>query len=68
MLLEASRAQSRARRSLTRHHSKEIAFYGGEKIEQGVLQQAYDDLIKHVNYIYRQKIWYDQHASALLLR
>ena len=44
--------------SATRMWRSSIAFYGGHSLERGVLQQAYDDLVKHINYIYRKKIWY----------
>jgi ATP-binding cassette subfamily D (ALD) protein 2 len=47
----------RAAHSRVITHAEEIAFYRGEMIERGVLQQAYDDLVRHVNYIYRQRIW-----------
>jgi ABC-type uncharacterized transport system fused permease/ATPase subunit len=46
--------------------SSEIAFYRGEAVEQHVLQQCYNDLIKHVNYILRKKIWYTMLEQFLM--
>jgi ATP-binding cassette subfamily D (ALD) protein 1 len=56
----------RAAHSRVITHAEEIAFYGGEKIEEGILQQSYQDLIKHINYIYRQKIWYTMLEQFLM--
>jgi len=56
----------RAAHSRVITHAEEIAFYRGEKIEKGVLQQTYDDLVRHVNYIYRQRIWYTMLEQFLM--
>jgi len=39
-------------------NAEEIAFYGGQKIEKGILTDSYKSLISHVNHIYRQRIWH----------
>lgn len=56
----------RAAHSRVITHAEEIGFYSGEVIERGVLQQSYDDLIKHINYIYRKKIWYTMLEQFLM--
>lgn len=40
-------------------HSEEIAFYGGEKIEEGSLRSKYIQLVKHMNSIFRIRILYN---------
>lgn len=39
-------------------HAEEIGFYGGEKIEQSLVQVAYDGLAQQMNRIYNQRLWY----------
>jgi ABC-type uncharacterized transport system fused permease/ATPase subunit len=40
-------------------HAEEIAFYGGEHIELGMLQRSYVGLVKHMNVIFRTRIVYN---------
>lgn len=40
-------------------HAEEIAFYGGEPIELGILQRSYVSLVKHLNLIFRTRIVYN---------
>lgn len=56
----------RAAHSRVIAHSEEIAFYGGHVIERTVLQQTYDDLIRHINFIYRKKIWFTMLEQFLM--
>lgn len=56
----------RAAHSRVITHAEEIAFYRGEEVEQHVLQQCYNDLIRHVNYILRKKIWYTMLEQFLM--
>jgi len=37
-------------------NAEEIAFYGGEKIEHGILNVRYDKLVRHVNHVLKLKI------------
>ncbi len=37
-------------------HAEEIAFFGGHKIEQNVLQRAYTALMRQMNYMFRVRI------------
>lgn len=39
-------------------HAEEIGFYGGEQIEQSLVQTAYDGLAQQMNCIYNQRLWY----------
>jgi hypothetical protein len=39
-------------------HAEEIGFYGGEHIEQSLVQTAYDGLAQQMNRIYNQRLWY----------
>ena len=56
----------RAAHSRVITHAEEIAFYGGHIVERNILQQCYDDLIKHINYIYRKKIWFTMLEQFLM--
>lgn len=40
-------------------HSEEIAFYGGEKLEEVSLRKKYTQLIKHMNNIFKIRILYN---------
>jgi ABC-type uncharacterized transport system fused permease/ATPase subunit len=40
-------------------HAEEIAFYGGEKIEEQGLHARYLQLVKHMNHIFRTRIFYN---------
>jgi len=39
-------------------NAEEIAFYGGQKVEHNILSTAYQRLIRHVNYVYKKKIFH----------
>jgi ATP-binding cassette subfamily D (ALD) protein 2 len=39
-------------------NSEEIAFYGGHKIEQSILERTYYSLVKHMNKIFKTRIFY----------
>eukprot|EP01137_Pigoraptor_chileana_P010193 Opistho-2@59439 len=39
-------------------HAEEIAFYGGHKIELGVLKRSYDALVRQMDRIYKHKLYY----------
>lgn len=39
-------------------NAEEIAFYGGQKVEKGILNNNYFNLIRHCNYVYHKKIWH----------
>jgi ABC-type uncharacterized transport system fused permease/ATPase subunit len=39
-------------------NAEEIAFYKGQEVEKGVLQQSYTSLVKHMNDIFRRSIFY----------
>ncbi|XP_015374078.1 PREDICTED: ATP-binding cassette sub-family D member 1 [Diuraphis noxia] len=39
-------------------NAEEIAFYGGHKVEMIHLQNAYQSLVRHMNAIFSQRLWY----------
>nr|XP_023018755.1 ATP-binding cassette sub-family D member 2 [Leptinotarsa decemlineata]XP_023018757.1 ATP-binding cassette sub-family D member 2 [Leptinotarsa decemlineata] len=39
-------------------NSEEIAFYGGHKVEQSHLRQAYRFLVEHLEHMYGVKLWF----------
>ncbi|KAG5878943.1 hypothetical protein JTB14_030919 [Gonioctena quinquepunctata] len=39
-------------------NSEEIAFYGGHKVEQSQLRQAYRYLVEHLEHMYGVKLWF----------
>eukprot|EP01006_Ploeotia_vitrea_P066136 TRINITY_DN94398_c0_g1_i1.p1 TRINITY_DN94398_c0_g1~~TRINITY_DN94398_c0_g1_i1.p1 ORF type:complete len:723 (+),score=353.56 TRINITY_DN94398_c0_g1_i1:16-2184(+) len=39
-------------------NSEQIAFFGGHKIEESRLRVAYQKLVRQMNKIYKQRIWY----------
>lgn len=39
-------------------NAEEIAFYGGHKVEMIHLQNAYQSLVRHMNSIFSQRLWY----------
>ncbi|MCL4132205.1 UNVERIFIED_CONTAM: hypothetical protein GTU68_003210 [Idotea baltica] len=39
-------------------NGEEIAFYGGHKVELGILKKAYASLVHQMNLIYYKKLWY----------
>mmetsp|Transcript_13439 Transcript_13439/g.18542 ORF Transcript_13439/g.18542 Transcript_13439/m.18542 type:complete len:714 (-) Transcript_13439:1013-3154(-) len=47
-------------------NSEEVAFYGGDKIEKGILFQSYYKLVKHMNFIFRRSIFYNMMEGFLL--
>jgi ABC-type uncharacterized transport system fused permease/ATPase subunit len=47
-------------------HSEEIAFYGGHKVEETALRAAYNNLVRHTNSIYRQRIFYTMLEQFLM--
>lgn len=39
-------------------NAEEIAFYGGHKVEQSQLRQAYAYLAKHMEHMFGVKLWF----------
>ncbi|XP_043216685.1 ATP-binding cassette sub-family D member 2-like [Amphibalanus amphitrite] len=39
-------------------NAEEIAFYGGHQVEMGILETAYRSLMRQMNTIFRNKLWY----------
>ncbi|XP_059609647.1 ATP-binding cassette sub-family D member 1 [Phlebotomus argentipes] len=39
-------------------HAEEIAFYGGHRVELQQLREAYDNLTRHMNRIFEQRLWF----------
>lgn len=46
--------------------AEEVAFYGGHRLEENILHKSYDDLIKHINVIYKAKIFYTMLEQFLM--
>ena len=47
-------------------NAEEIAFYGGAKVEGGHLHRAYIALAKHLNGVYKRKLYYETIENFLL--
>eukprot|EP01013_Petalomonas_cantuscygni_P010266 TRINITY_DN2331_c0_g1_i1.p1 TRINITY_DN2331_c0_g1~~TRINITY_DN2331_c0_g1_i1.p1 ORF type:complete len:787 (+),score=183.31 TRINITY_DN2331_c0_g1_i1:76-2436(+) len=47
-------------------NAEEVAFYGGEKIEEGVLKSAYRKLVRHMNSMYTSTIPYTSLEGYLM--
>lgn len=47
-------------------NSEEIAFYGGDQVERGILQASYTSLVKHMNYIFGKRVPYNMLEGFLL--
>jgi ATP-binding cassette subfamily D (ALD) long-chain fatty acid import protein len=46
-------------------NAEEIGFYNGEELEKGILRKTYSNLIKHINSIYRIRIFYNMFEVIL---
>jgi len=60
MVAEEQRLEGEFRFTHSRliENAEEIALYSGHDIEKGILDQSYSTLIKHVNKIFRSRIWH----------
>jgi len=47
-------------------NAEEIAFYGGQKVEKNILNTAYSNLIRHVNYVYRKRIFHGMLEGVII--
>lgn len=48
-------------------NAEEIAFYNGGELELSVLARAYHELIRHINRVYRIRIWYNMFEDFVIV-
>lgn len=47
-------------------NAEEIAFYGGQDVELNTLNTRYLSLVKHINNIYRTRVWFNMFEDLLI--